>query len=78
MSNKRNFDEGLGTVYERFILNGFFDSLIDSYPINNVLEVPIYGMTGLTGINSVRFADRGCKVTMVDTKRENVNEAIDL
>jgi SAM-dependent methyltransferase len=78
LSNRRNFDEGLGTVYERFMLNGLFDSLIDSYPINNVLEVPIYGMTGLTGINSVRFADRGCKVTMVDAKRACVDEAKDL
>ncbi len=71
-----NFDEGLGTVYERFVLNDFLDILIDSYGIDRVLEVPIYGMTGLTGINSVQFVRRGCKVTLVDSKEENVKEAL--
>jgi hypothetical protein len=72
------FDEGLGTVYERFILNDFFDLLIDSYAIDQVLEVPIYGMTGLTGINSVQFVRRGCKVTLVDSKEEKVKEALQI
>ncbi len=78
LKKELNFDEGLGTVYERFILNNFFDSLIDSYQIKTVLEAPFYGMTGLTGINSVHFVERGCKLTMADYKKENVDEAIKL
>ena len=78
MNNIVDFDEGLGTVYERFILNDFFDLLIDSYVIDRVLEVPIYGMTGLTGINSVQFVRRGCRVTLVDSKEEKVNEALQI
>jgi len=74
----KTFDEGLGTVYERFMLNSFFDVLLDRYPVKEVLEVPIYGMTGLTGINSVHFAEKGCKVTLLDSSREKIQEAIEL
>jgi hypothetical protein len=78
MMNPNSFDEGLGTVYERFMLNRLFERLLDSYPIREVLEVPFYGMTGLTGINSYHFANQGCKVTLVDTKRERIEEAKEL
>lgn len=79
MSEKgRNFDEGLGTVYERFMLNSFFDPLINSHHVEKVLEVPFYGMTGLSGINSVHFAERGCKLAMVDSKKDKVDEAAEL
>ena len=74
----KHFDEGLGNVYERFMLNIFFDELLDFNPINEVLEIPLFGMTGLTGINSVHFADRGCRVTMLDPKKENVDEAVEM
>jgi len=70
-----NYDEGLGTVYERFMLNHYFERLMDSYVIRNCLEVPIYGMTGLTGINSVYLAKKGCNLMLVDTKKENILEA---
>lgn len=75
LPNARNYDEGLGTVYERFMLNDFFDSITCSTNIRNVLEVPIYGMTGLTGINSVHFAEKGCNVTLVGTNDTHVEEA---
>jgi SAM-dependent methyltransferase len=74
-SGTDNFDEGLGTVYERFMLNGYFERLMDSYVIRNCLEVPIYGMTGLTGINSVHLAKKGCNLMLVDTKKDNLLEA---
>ena len=35
-------------------------------------------MTGLTGINSVHFAERGCTVTLMDSRREKIDEAISL
>lgn len=76
--NREVFDEGLGTVYERFMLNDYFDRLMDAYPVHNILEVPIYGMTGLTGINSVHFAEKGRRITLVDTEKDNISEAENL
>lgn len=78
MKTGRNFDEGLGTVYERFMLNAFFDSLIEKYSPGNVLEVPLVGMTGLMGINSFHFASKGCRLTMADTGGDRLREAEEL
>jgi SAM-dependent methyltransferase len=61
-----DYNEGLGVVYERFVLNDYLDRLVDSYGIRTVLEAPLYGMAGVSGINSVRLAQRGCDVTLVD------------
>lgn len=61
-----DYNEGLGVVYERFVLNDYLDHLLDEYTIRTVLEAPLYGMAGVTGINSVRLAQRGCQVTLVD------------
>jgi ubiquinone/menaquinone biosynthesis C-methylase UbiE len=72
---KINFDEGLGTVYERFMLNEIFEDLLNTYPIRKVLEVPIYGMSGLTGINSLHLAKKGCQITLVDKEWAWLSEA---
>ena len=61
-----DYDEGLGVVYERFVLNDYLDRLVDTYGVRTVLEAPLYGMAGVSGINSVRLAQRGCDVTLVD------------
>ena len=61
-----NYDEGLGLVYERFVLNDFLDDLRRRARIQTVLEAPIYGMAGVSGINSVKLAQDGCRVTLVD------------
>ncbi|MFH2059845.1 MAG: class I SAM-dependent methyltransferase [Pseudomonadota bacterium] len=74
-SDKLNFDEGLGTVYERFILNDFFDALVKKHHIISALETPLYGMTGVTGINSVHLIEKGCKVTLLDSCQNNIKEA---
>jgi SAM-dependent methyltransferase len=68
--NLTDWNEGLGVVYERFILNDYLDGLIDHHGIKTVLEAPLYGMAGVSGINSVRLAERGCEVTLVDNNRE--------
>jgi len=67
-----DWNEGLGVVYERFILNDYLDSLVDRYGVQTVLEAPLYGMAGVSGINSVRLAERGCDVTLVDNNRERM------
>lgn len=68
-----DWDEGLGVVYERFVLNDYLDRLVDRYQLQTVLEAPLYGMAGVSGINSVRLAERGCAVTLVDNNRERLD-----
>ncbi len=61
-----DYNEGLGLVYERLVLNDYLDRLVSRHTLRTVLEAPIFGMAGVSGINSVRFAQRGCAVTLVD------------
>lgn len=68
------YNEGLGLVYERLILNDYLDSLVNRFAVSTVLEAPIYGMAGMSGINSVRFAQRGCSVTLVDWNARRLDE----
>ncbi len=61
-----DYNEGLGLVYERFILNDFLDGLRQRFGVQTALEAPIYGMAGVSGINSIPLAQAGCQVTLVD------------
>jgi len=71
----RNPSEGLGTTYERFILHDYFNWLKSRYDVHTVLEAPSFGMTGVSGINSLWWAAQGSKVTVVDQACERL-EAI--
>ena len=70
MHNWENYfshpDEGLGTTYERFILHTLFDLIDQNFDIQTVVEAPIFGMTGISGINSIWWAKRGKKVYIFD------------
>lgn len=70
-----DYNEGLGLVYERLVLNDYLDRLFNTHDIETVLEAPLFGMAGVSGINSVRLAQRGCEVTLVDVNAERL-EAI--
>ncbi len=61
-----DYNEGLGLVYERFVLNDFLRDLCHRYQVTSVLEAPLYGMAGVSGINSVALAQAGIDVTLVD------------
>ncbi len=61
-----DYNEGLGLVYERLVLNDFLTALQDEYQIDTVLEAPLFGMAGVSGINSVALAQAGAAVTLVD------------
>lgn len=67
-----DYNEGLGLVYERFVLNDFLDDLRKRHNIKSVLEAPLYGMAGVSGINDVIFAQNGVDVTMVDDNAERL------
>lgn len=64
--------EGLGTTYERFLLHHIFEHIAAQYTINSVLEVPSFGMTGVSGINSLWWAARNTHVTLLDNDTERV------
>ncbi len=67
-----DYNEGLGLVYERFVLNDFLENLRQRYNIQSVLEAPLYGMAGVSGINDVILAQNGVDVTMVDDNAERI------
>ena len=67
-----DYNEGLGVVYERFVLNEYLDKLLAQHEVKTVLEAPLYGMAGVSGINSVRLAQQGCVVTLVDSSAERL------
>ena len=67
-----DYNEGLGLVYERFVLNDFLENLRQRHRLHAVLEAPLYGMAGVSGINDVVFARNGVQVTMVDDTPERI------
>jgi len=67
-----DYNEGLGLVYERFVLNDFLLALCQEYGFKSVLEAPLFGMAGVSGINSVAFAQAGVDVTLVDEHAERL------
>ncbi len=67
-----DYNEGLGLVYERLVLNRYLERLVERFGIRSALEAPLYGMAGVSGINSVQLARRGCAVTLVDCVAERL------
>jgi SAM-dependent methyltransferase len=67
-----DYNEGLGLVYERFVLNDFLLELAQLHQLHTILEAPLYGMAGVSGINSVALARAGCAVTLVDDHAERL------
>ena len=68
-----DYNEGLGLVYERFVLNDFLADLAQRHAVRSVLEAPLYGMAGVSGINNVVFAQKGIAVTAVDDTPERIH-----
>ncbi|MFB0545290.1 MAG: class I SAM-dependent methyltransferase [Anaerolineae bacterium] len=67
-----DYNEGLGLVYERFVLNDYLKDILAAHPVRTALEAPLYGMAGVPGINSVPLAEAGCQVTLVDVNAERL------
>jgi SAM-dependent methyltransferase len=70
--NLTDYNEGLGVVYERIVLNEYLLALKQKYHVTSVLEAPLYGMAGVSGINSVSLAQTGCDVTLLDENAERL------
>ncbi len=67
-----DYNEGLGLVYERFVLNDFLLALREEFGLESVLEAPLFGMAGVSGINSVALAQAGLDVTLADDHDERL------
>jgi len=65
-------DEGLGSSYERVILNNKLESICKHFNISSVLEAPSFGFTGLTGINSMGLAQNGKAITILDNDKPRI------
>jgi SAM-dependent methyltransferase len=61
-----DLDEGIGTVYERRLIDAYLHKLMQVYGVQSVLETPADGVTGVPGINSLEFARRGGHVTLAN------------
>jgi hypothetical protein len=58
--------EGLGSSYERIVLNKLLSKIYNEYDIHSALEAPCFGFTGVSGINLVALAQAGCAVQLQD------------
>ncbi len=65
-------NEGLGSSYERIVLNLKLDEIRTSYQITSALEVPVFGFTGLSGINSMWLAKQNVSVHLIDNDQERL------
>jgi hypothetical protein len=68
----QTFNDGLGTTYERFILHRYFLQIKQKYSIKNLIESPSFGMTGVSGINSVWWTAQGIHINIVDSVPERL------
>ena len=67
-----NLDEGLGSTYERFIINDVLFKAVYHYRIMNAIETPSFGFTGLSGINSLCLAMKNVDMTITDSDPERL------
>lgn len=66
-----DYDEGLGTTYERYVLNKYLKNLKRERRIKSIFEGPSDGTVGIRGINSLPFADNHYNITYYSpSKRE--------
>lgn len=67
-------NEGLGSSYERIMLNQQLSAWQQRYGFTTALEAPSFGFTGLSGINSLWLTKQhGVAVTVADTDQERLD-----
>jgi hypothetical protein len=71
----RDLDEGIGTVYERVVIDDYFRRLQAERDIRSVLECPADGVTGVPGINSLEFARNGAEVWLANPSQHMLDGA---
>jgi SAM-dependent methyltransferase len=71
----RDLDEGIGTAYERVVIDDYFRKLQAERGIQTVLESPADGVTGVPGINSLEFARNGGEVWLANPSQGMLDSA---
>lgn len=71
----RDLDEGIGTVYERVVIDDYFRQLQAERDILTILESPADGVTGVPGINSLEFARNGATVWLANPSQRMLDSA---
>lgn len=71
----RDLDEGIGTVYERMVIDNYFRKLQADRGINTILESPTDGVTGVPGINSLEFARNGGRIWLTNPSQKMLDSA---
>lgn len=71
----RDLDEGIGTVYERVVIDDYFRQLQAERGIRTVLESPADGVTGVAGINSLEFPRNGGTVWLANPSQQMLDNA---
>jgi nucleoside-diphosphate-sugar epimerase len=66
-------DEGLGSVYERFVLSDVIDDAMARTASTSVLHAPAFGMTGVPGLDLSFQAQRGVTVGLLDVVPDRVD-----
>ncbi len=61
-----NPHEGIGSSYERIVINNKLMEVVNKYQITSVLETPSFGFTGTSGINSLQLLQSGCSLWIED------------
>ena len=56
-------DRGLGTAYERYCFYQLLDSWARRYAVTSMLEGPVDGMAGVSGVHGAVLARQGIKVS---------------
>ncbi len=64
--------EGLGSSYERIVLNQMLLDYTQQYKIQSIIETPSFGFTGLSGINLLALAQKGCCISLEDHDAERI------
>ncbi len=65
-------DEGLGSVYERFALWSLLERSVRFLGARSLLHAPLFGMTGIPGLETLPLARGGLRVGLVDVDPERL------
>lgn len=71
----RDLDEGIGTVYERVVIDDYLRRLQSERGISTVLEDPADGVTGVPGIMSLEFARNNGTVWLANPSQRMLDGA---
>jgi len=71
----QDLDEGIGTVYERVVIDDYFRDLQQRLNIRTILENPADGVTGVPGMNSLEFARNGATVALSNPSNKMLDGA---